>query len=595
MTRRKPDYGRAGAVRTTRSGLSQRWALLGAIAALTFGASDAAAQLALPRQETLLFLMPSAGADTETPFAYNVAHEVRERLRSKLRNKLITYGTDQICEVLTQSAYPCDQSLNATDSDRLARAMQADAYVVGSVWHDGATPVGSFRLVNLQSSGLSGWMAVRGMPGDSPRSYAATVVDTLDNQIKAAEQARECSERVRRGDFQAALERAGRAFTMYPNHPAAAQCAEVASDALDQPLEDQIAYLRRAVEGDSLLPRVWERLGRLYQQQADTTAALEAFSRQSMVDANNRELRLGVIAGAITTGNHAIGRDLANDWLSRNPMDIEVMQLKTRACVEGGIWDCAYSGLAQQYQIDSSLVGDTVFYQQIIGAVQALGDTAAQLEWSSIAVQNAPENLSLWRAHASALATAGMTDSVVAVYEHILTLDPGDYRSALAAARILLDGVVVDTAVPLDTANLLRGVEFLDRATAATRDTAVLMNVAFSLYQKGSALVQARRGIAIAVDLLEGAVQNDVQQRLSVQSNFFLGLGLMFRIFEFDSQVTDSKSCELVDQEAEMIRRGKEALQLGAQLAPDRIPQFMQQFNQFEARIPQLKRAYECR
>jgi len=582
-------------VRSIRTGLSQRWALLGAVAALTFGAGDAGAQLALPRQETLLFLMPAPGDGVEAPFTYNLGNEVRERLRSKLRNKLITYGTDQICEVLTQSAYPCDQALNPTDSDRLARAMQADAYIVGSVWLEGVTPVGQFRLVNLQSSGLSGWMTVRGTPGDSPRSFAATVVDALDSQIKAAEQARECSERVRRGDFQAALERASRAFAMYQNHPAAAQCAEVASDALDEPLENQIAYLQRAVAGDSLLPRVWERLGRLYQQQADTAAALKAFSRQSMVDDNNRDLRLGVIAGAITTGNHAIGRDLANDWLSRNPMDLEVMQLKTRACVEGGIWDCAFAGLAQQYQIDTSLVGDTVFYQQIIGAMQALGDTAAQLEWSTIAVQNAPDNLSLWRAHASALATAGMTDSVVAVYERILALDPSDYRSALAGARILLDGVVIDTAVPLDTAMLMKGVGFLDMATAATRDTAVLMNVAFTLYQKGSALVQARRGIAVAVDLLEQAIQNDVQQRLSVQSNFFLGLGLMFRIFEFDTQVTDTKSCELVDQEAEMIRRGKEALQLGAQLAPDRIPQFMQQFNQFEARIPQLKRAYECR
>ena len=582
-------------MRSIRTVLSQRWALLGAVAALTFGAGDAGAQLALPRQETLLFLMPAPGDGIEAPFTYNLGNEVRERLRSKLRNKLITYGTDQICEVLTQSAYPCDQALNMPDSDRLARAMQADAYVVGSVWMDGATPVAQFRLVNLQSSGLSGWMTVRGMPGDSPRSFAATVVDSLDSQIKAAEQARECSERVRRGDFQAALERAGRAFAMYQNHPAAAQCAEVASDALDEPVENQIAYLRRAVVGDSLLPRVWERLGRLYQQQADTAAALEAFSRQSMVDASNRDLRLGVIAGAITTGNHPIGRDLADDWLARNPMDIEVMQLKTRACVEGGIWDCALAGLAQQYEIDTSFVGDTVFYQQVIGAAQALGDTAAQLEWSTVAVQNAPDNLSLWRAHASALATAGMTDSVVAVYERILALDPSDYRSALAGARILLDGVVIDTAVPLDTAMLLKGVGFLDMATAATRDTAVLMNVAFTLYQKGSALVQARRGIAVAVELLEKAVQNDVQQRLSVQSNFFLGLGLMFRIFEFDTQVTDTKSCELVDQEAEMIRRGKEALQLGAQLAPDRIPQFMQQFNQFEARIPQLKRAYECR
>jgi len=559
------------------------------------GAGQVRAQLALPRQETLLFLMPAPGDGVDATFAYNVGAEVRDRLRSKLRNKLITFTTEQICEVLTQSAYPCDQALSVMDSDRLARAMQADAYVVGTLSRDGATPVGRFRLVNLQSSGLSGWMTVRGTPGDSPRSYAATVVDSLDNEIKAAEQARECSERVRRGDFEAALERAGRAFAMYPNHPAAAQCAEVASDALKQPVDTQIAYLERAVQGDSLLPRIWERLGRLYQQKADTVAALAAFSRQSMVDANNRDLRLGVIAGAITTGQYPVARDLADEWLSRNPTDLEVMQLKAKACVDGQIWDCALRALAQEYEIDSSLVGDTLFYVQIIGAAQALSDTAAELEWSSVAVQHAPSNVSLWRAHASALQAAGMTDSVLAVYEHLLSLDPTDYRSALAGARLLLDQVVIDTAVPLDTATLLRGVAFLQRATEATRDTAVLMNAAVTYYQTGAALIQARKGIPIAVDLLERSIQNDVLHQLTVQSNFFLGLGLMFRIFEFDAQVTESKSCDLVAQEAEMVRRGKEALQLGAALAPDRVPQFLQQFNQFEARIPQLRRAYECR
>ena len=593
--RRKPELGRAGAVRRSRIPGSQRWALLGAAVALIVGAGQAHAQLALPRQETLLFLMPAPGDGVDATFAYNVGAEVRDRLRSKLRNKLITFTTEQICEVLTQSAYPCDQALSAMDSDRLARAMQADAYVIGTLSRDGATPVGRFRLVNLQSSGLSGWMTVRGTPGDSPRSYAATVVDSLDNEIKAAEQARECSERVRRGDFEAALERAGRAFAMYPNHPAAAQCAEVASDALKQPVDTQIAYLERAVQGDSLLPRIWERLGRLYQQKADTVAALAAFSRQSMVDANNRDLRLGVIAGAITTGQYPVARDLADEWLSRNPTDLEVMQLKAKACVDGQIWDCALRALAQEYEIDSSLVGDTLFYVQIIGAAQALSDTTAQLEWSSIAVQHAPNNVALWRAHASAMQAAGMTDSVLAVYEHLLSLDPTDYRSALAGARLLLDQVVIDTAVPLDTATLLRGVAFLRRATEATRDTAVLMNAAVTYSQTGAALIQARKGIAIAVDLLERSIQNDVLHQLTVQSNFFLGLGLMFRIFEFDAQVTEAKSCDLVAQEAEMIRRGKEALQLGAALAPDRVPQFLQQFNQFEARIPQLRRAYECR
>jgi tetratricopeptide (TPR) repeat protein len=582
-------------MRPTRIGQSQRNMLLGVFTLLALGATSVEAQLAIRRSdEKVLFLIPSPGEGADTAFAVSLAEEVRTELRNKMRHKLLVYETESICEVLEQSAYACDAILTAMDADRLARAMQADAYIMGQVIRDGTVPVAHLRMVDLRRSGLSGRTTVRGTPGGSPSSFADAIVDTLDNQVKAAEHARECTERLERGDYRDAKERAQRAFRMYPHHPAAAMCAEVVSEALREPADSQIVYLKLAVQGDSLLPRVWERLGRLYQLKPDTVRALEAFSRQSLVDENNRDLRVGVVSGALATGNYEVARHLAQDWLDRNPLDVDMMQLKTRACVEGGIWDCALAALAQQYETDSTLVGDTLFYQQIIGAAQALDDTTAQLEWSSVAVGHAPENVGLLRAHASALAIAGMTDSVVSVYEHLLVMDPSDYRSALAGARIMLDEVVIDTAVPLDTATLLRGIDFLNRATTATQDTSVLMNVAVTQYQKGSALVQARKAIPIAVDLLEHSIRNDVLGRLSVQSNFFLGLGLMFRIFEFDQEVTASESCELVTQEAEMVRRGMEALRAGAELAPDRVPQFMQQFQQFEARIPQLRRAYQC-
>jgi tetratricopeptide (TPR) repeat protein len=467
--------------------------------------------------------------------------------------------------------------------------------MVGTIAHDGTTPVGTFRFVDLQRSGLAGWTSVRGSPGDSPKSFAEIVADTVDVMVRAAERVRQCTERVNRGDFDDAKERALRVFVEYKDHPAAAMCAELASEAMREPVDSQIVYLETAVRGDSLLSRAWERLGRLYQSKSDTVRALSAFSRQSMIDATNRELRTGVVAGAMTTDNHAIARDLADEWLSRYPGDVEMMQLKARACVEGAIWECALEALAQQYDIDTSLAGDTVFYQQIIGAAQALGDSVAQLEWSAVAVANAPDNKGLLRAHASALASTGMTDSVLTVYDHLLDLDPNDYRSALAGARIVLEDLVIDTAVPLDTAALLRGIGFLDQATMATQDTSVLMNVAVTYYQKGSALVQARTSIPIAVDLLEKAIEYDLLRQLQTQAHFFLGYGLMMRVFEFDPQVTETESCDLVEEEAQMVARGLEATEIGAEISPSAAEQFRQQFVNFEQRIPTLRQAYSCR
>jgi hypothetical protein len=177
----------------------------------------------------------------------------------------------------------------------------------------------------------------------------------------------------------------------------------------------------------------------------------------------------------------------------------------------------------------------------------------------------------------------------------MLMMDSTDVRSAVAAATFLLDGLAVDTAIALDTERMFRGFEFLDHATRVSADTAVLMNAAVKYYQTGSALVQTRQHIAYAIELLERAIEFDVLGRLTVQSNFFLGLGLMFRIFEFDPEVTATESCDLVDQEADMIARGKAALTIGSQLAPEQSQQFLQQFEAFERRVPQLRRAYSCR
>lgn len=577
------------------------WAAAATSASAQFGTREGPS-------ERVLFLVPATPNPEDRGFGAAVAEEVRNRMTSKFRSDVVTVSNEQVCAVLMESAYSCTAVLGPADADRLARALRADAYIVGSIWLEGGRPVGRFRMVDIGRSGLSGWMTVYGVADQDARDFGRTVVDSLDNQVKAAARARECSRERDRGDFKDALDRADRVFRDYPNHPSAAMCAEVASEALKQPADSQIAYLRRAVAGDSLLVRAWERLGLLYQLRGDSLSALDAFVHQSRADVANRQLRIGVIAGAITMRDHDAAREMADDWLEANPGDLEVLQLKARGCVEGGLWECAMEALTQQYAADSGLHVQEVFYQQVLGAAQALGDVHAELEWSGRAVANLPQSIVLWRAHATVLGAAAgdtifveeplrlqLADSTIVVYEHLLMMDSTDVRSAVAAATFLLDGVVVDTAVPLDTDRMFRGFAFLDHATRVSADTAVLMNAAVKYYQIGSALVQGRRQTAYAVELLDKAIRYDVLQRLTVQSNFFLGLGLMFRIFEFDPQVTASESCDLVNQEADMIARGKAAMRIGSELAPAQSQQFLQQFVAFEQRVPQLRRAYNCR
>ena len=171
---------------------------------------------------------------------------------------------------------------------------------------------------------------------------------------------------------------------------------------------------------------------------------------------------------------------------------------------------------------------------------------------------------------------------------------------------------MIDTAVPLDTATLARGEYFLDIAVEAARaanDTVVLMNLAVMYYEHGNKLVQARIEIPKAVEWLEKALENDVQRRLTEPASFFLGLGLLYRIFDFDPEIveyadpqriqnlsTDDRdaACGLVEEEAAMVERGKEAMTIGASLSQQTADQFLGHYSNFEQRIPQLREAFKC-
>ncbi len=553
------------------------------------------AQFGQRRQlERVLFLVPSPAVPTDSALAVQYAHEVRRRMESKFRNKLTIISTDQVSEMLGESGYPPNAILGAADAERLARALRSDAYIEGDFGRNDSAPHIQLRMVDIGRSGLSGWIRVHGSATGGARQLAELTVDSLDRQVDAAEQARECTDRRDRGDFNGARDRAERAFRIAPNHPSASLCAAVVMEATNAPADSQIAMYQRAATGDSLLTRAWERLGRLYQAEGDSLKAIDAFANQLMARPGDRQLRLGLSAGYITLGEYTRARSLLDEWLMENPDDREFLDLKVRACVEGELWVCALDALGRQYALNDALKGDSIFYLQVIGASQQINDTDALLRWSGEAVQELPQSVTMWRARANAFNEAGMTDSVVGAYEQILMLDPSDVATRLGAARAIIEGLTIDTVVPLDTARLLQAGRFLDEVTGMSRDTAVLMNAAVLYYQPTTKMVQLRMHLDIAIAWLEKALQNDVQNRLTEQANFFLGFGLMFQIFEFDRRVTEEKSCALVNQDAQMVSRGKRALEIGASVSASTAQQFLQQYRQFEARIPQLRQAF-CR
>lgn len=577
-----------------------RVAIVGALLMLPAAAFSQVGRPAV-QNERLLILVPLPDDPADSVFAVQLGDELRSRVEGRTRRRLTVISKDRIGEALEASGFGRDALLDLAASEQLARFLQADAYMIGR-WERNPQPRVAVRLVDLRRSGLSGWIHHQGQAGATPRELADGIASEMDKHVRAAERTRECYERRDRRDFNGAKDRARRAFTEVPNHPQAAMCLAVIYEVERAPADSQIAVLEMAVQGDSLNSRAWDMLGRQYQLAGDSLKGAEAFAQQLKADPSDQRLRAGVSALFITLRQYERARDLLGEGLERNPTDLQLHQLKARACEDGSLWPCLVEALEAQYELDSTVAGSAEFYSKIFGAAQSAEDTTAMLKWSAEAVRQVPNSVALWRGRAYALTAAGMADSALAAYRRIMELEPADIGSQIRVAQILTERVTIDSLVPLDTGRLNEIDSLLTRVARGRSntagmptDTAVWMNVAAMYFGPGAQMVQKRASFEIGARWLEKALRYDVRRQLTAQANFFLGLAYFFPLMELDAQLRETKSCQLVAREAEMVAKAKQALTLGASVQPAMANQLLEYVTQFEALIPEYRRAFECR
>jgi tetratricopeptide (TPR) repeat protein len=559
------------------------------------------AEAQLARQtsnERILVLTPVSANPADTGYVATLADALRDRMASKYRFRMFVIPTEKICEALEASGFNCQTPQPPENAAPLAKFLQATGYIVGWLDHANDSLVLTLRLVNTAGSGLGGWARFAVPANTAAGDFGRTVAEGLDTQIKAAEYARECTQRRERGDQKGAAERAQRAFELYPNQPAAALCLALVHEVRQDPLDSIVAALRKAVVGDSLDGRAWESLGRRLQDMGDTTAALNAFRNQLRAEPANGQLRLGLAAAYVARKDYEPAVEILDEGLAVNPGDLPMLALKERACLEGTMWRCGLQALDQEYQIDTAFRSDSVFYQKVFGAAQSIPDTAAMVKWSALAVERFPNSVALWRARAAALKVANERNQALQAYQRLLALDSTQVGSALAAAQLLLDStLVIDTSVPLDTARLNQADRLLQLVAQQARDTVTLMNVAALYYNPAAKISQLRMMpyLPLAARFLEHALQYDVRGSLTGPANFFLGLAYFFQVTELDTKVRQTKDCNLVDVEIDMTQKAKRALTIGRSISPQTVDQLLGFVRQLETALPTYKPAFRCK
>ncbi len=617
------------------------------LVALAFGAAaalvptTARGQLAVQTANTTaLILPPMPDNPGDSTYAVQVGDAIRKKIDGKLRLKLRVVPKDRMAEALGNSGFSPDAILDDNGAIQLARFMNVDAYLWGTLSRTDNVPSLHLRLVDNRRSGLSGWVTVKGVPGKDVDDFASLVADSVDVQVKAAEQARECLDRRDKKEFGSAEDRAARAFRIAPNHPAAALCLAAVLEIKKASIDSQIAVYQRAAEGDPDLARAWDGLSRLYQQKGDSAAWADALIKNLETNPTDMRLRFAAVELLYRTKQYARSVQLLDQGLERSPGDNGATSLKARSCFDGQLWACAVSSLGARFNQDTSLQRDSLYIMKVMVAAGAVNDSAmvaaqpewarpyyrttsdnqAMEKWTGIAVEKFPNSVTFWKRRAAALQVNGKADEALAALRRVAQLDPQDFASRLQIGNVLSEragaafdslGRIVDSLTKADTMRLKQVRPTWDAVVAnrwaqvdsalsdaqrlATPETRV--NVGALIFQPATKLVQKQIAPVVAIAMLERALPLMAgNAQLVNQANFFLGLAYLYKVQGMDlNGAIKNKDCAVMNDLETTVSRGKAAITAGASVQPATAQQLVTVFGNLEKTPPQAKKAWNCK
>jgi len=590
------------------------------VALMAGAAGTASAQLAVTQPTEKLLVLPLAAAAADSATSIAVSDAVRERTAQLAKYKVMVVTKAKLCEALTASGFPCDGLLDEQQARQLARFLQVQAFVTGTLTRRDATLTANVRVVDISSSGMAASFTVtNGNPG-TPAALAEAITQRLNTIIRASEQARQCTLNRQRGQFPRALQAAQKALAIDPTSAGANLCIATVYEAQRLPVDSIIAASQRALKGDWCNGTAWENVARGYQQKGDTLKAIDAFVGGLACDQRNTSRRLAIAQLLRQMKQYQRAVEVLDDGLAVTPAETQLLELKKQICIEGELWRCALSGLMAQAQHDSSVLRDTSFLMTAIGAAQQAADTQSLVALTRSAVKNYPNNQSFLKALGAAFEQAGRVDSALVVYKRALALQPGgDVNLSLLVAKTIVDHAVYDTArarvltATKDSVTLKAMQQaFAERVDSArpylraglvSSDSGQRLTAAVFTLTGGSKIAQAAaydRAYVWLDTLLQVVAPRSPADTLGpryqvrLNASFWFGLSSVLALSKPYQDMVKSKKCDQAKAISDRLARTRAALLLSERVHPPTVRQMLGFLTQYEQQMPRVKRAFKC-
>ena len=593
------------------------------VALMAAAAASASAQLAVQQPTEKLLVLPLAAAPADSATSIQLADALRDRIGQLAKYKVMVIPKAKLCEALQASGFPCDVLLDDQQAKQLARFLNVQAYVTGMLVRRDATLVANIRIIDISSSGMAATFSVtNGNPG-TIQAFAEAISQRLNTIIRASEQARECTKNRQTSQFPRALAAAQKAIAIDPTSAGANLCIATVYEAQRMPVDSIIAASNRALKGDACNTTAWENIARGWQQKGDTLKSIEAFIGGLECEPRNTGRRMAIAQLLRQIRQYQRAADLLEEGSKLAPGDQQILDLRTRICIEGSIWKCAVSGLAEQLQHDSALAKDTGFLNTAIGAAQSAADTQALLRFTEVALRQFPNSIRFLKARGGAFEMAGMIDSALTIEKKTLALEGGnDVTLSLLIAKTIVDHAVFDSkgfVAPKDSA-ALRPLQqafgekvdsarpFLHPGLVST-DSTQRLTAAVIMLTGGSKIAQAAAydKAYIWLDTLLQVVApkspaDTVGPRYQVRINgsFWFGLSSVLTLSKPYQAMTvlkasDPLRCEKAKAIFDRLDRTRAALTLGRRVHPPTADQMLGFVAQYEKARESVRRAFKCR
>jgi len=361
---------------------------------------------------------------------------------------------------------------------------------------------------------------------------------------------------------------------------------------MQAPNDSLIWIQEKATRGDSLNMRAWADLARAYQRGGDTVGAMTAITMQLAANPSDTTLRYQLAAGKVVTKAYDEALEIIDEGLRQNPESRQFLTLKVRACTEGEMWDCVLQTQTERYDMDSSMVGDTTFYPAMFALATQANDTTAMLRWASLAVQYQPDDLRFLQARGLLLRSAGFNDSALAVYEHIVELDPTNLNSVIFVVQAHVEAFTVDSLTPVDTEALAAIDSELENLLSLSDNDGVITTVGGEYLKLAQKFGQAGNAWPTVIEYAERALEHDPNGLLVAAANFWLGYGVFQVTVPMDAEIMAAQTCAPIDVYERNLRRAVQALTAGRSVAPEAADQFLEYLAQLAERPAQFRASF---